>query len=169
MQESTMNRVLLIAAVIGLSVGVVPMGAASAQDQRYVGYQRGQGAGWSVEEVGPSTPAARAGLRPGDRITAIDGGPVKNFDDIMRRVNRSGRSVVVDVERASRHRRLTMVPRALTRSEREEYAAPPRRVLGIVHREQRFILRPGTGANDVYIPPPIPPEPPTPPPPMIVN
>jgi hypothetical protein len=42
----------------------------------------------------------------------------------------------------------------------DQCVSPHRRVLGIVHKERRFILRPGTGADDIYIPPPIPPEPP---------
>jgi len=56
----------------------------------------------------------------------------------------------------------------VTRAEAERYVAPHRRVIGIVRTERTFVLRPGTGANDVFIAPPIPPDPP-PPPPMIAN
>jgi hypothetical protein len=98
---------------------------------------------------------------------AIDGRAVSNINDIDGEMQRCGNLVVVDVERAGRRMRLRIAPRALTPSEAGEYTARSRRVLGIV--EQRFILRPGTGANDVYIPPPIPPDPPAPPPPITVN
>ena len=114
--------------------------------------------------LGPNTPVATAGIRPGDRIMAIDGRAVSKIDDIDREMRRGGNLVVVDVERAGRRMRLRIAPRALTPSEAEEYTAHSRRVLGVV--EQRFTLRPGTGANDVYIPPPIPPAPP---PPITVN
>ena len=88
--------------------------------------------------------------KPGDRIMAIDGRDVNNSDDIDRAMQRSGHLVVIDVERAGRRLRLKIAPRALTPSEAQEYTVRSRRMLGIV--EQRFILRPGTGANDVYIP-----------------
>ena len=112
-----MSRVLLVAAaLIALGAGLVPVRAASAHDLPYASrHQRAQAAGWGVEEVGPNTPAARAGIRPGDRITAIDGRPVNGFDDIARQVERSRHAMVVEVERAGRHIRLSVAPRALTR------------------------------------------------------
>lgn len=39
-----------------------------------------------VSQLVPHSPAAAAGLRPGDRITAINGMPVKSFLDIQREV-----------------------------------------------------------------------------------
>jgi len=154
----------LLTAVVWFSAGLIPTAAAAAQ--RHSG-DHWQGPGYAVEDVGPNTPVATAGVRPGDRIMAIDGRAVNNSDDIDREMQRSGNLVVVDVERAGRRLRLKIAPRALTRSEAEEYTARSRRVLGVV--EQRFMLRPGTGANDVYIPPPIPPDPPAPPAPITVN
>jgi len=103
------------------------------------------------------------------RIMAINGRAVNNLDDLDREIQRSGNSVVVDINRAGRRMRLGIAPRALTRSEAGEYIPRSRRILGIVHTEPRLVLRPGSGADDAYIPPPIPPEPPTPPVPMIVN
>jgi hypothetical protein len=91
---------------------------------------------------------------------AIDGRAVNNSDDIDREMQRGGNLVVIDVERAGRRMRLKIAPRTLTRSQAEEYIVRSRRVLGVV--ERRFTLRPGTGANDVYVPPPVPPEPPAP-------
>ena len=42
-----------------------------------------------VGQVMPDSAAAAAGLRPGDRIEAIDGRKVRNFEDIQRIVSRS--------------------------------------------------------------------------------
>jgi len=162
-----MVRLLTAAALIGLAAGSIASTAAAAVE-RHSGAPW-QGAGYAVEEVAPNSPVARAGVRPGDRIMAVDGRAVSNTDDLDRQVQRSGRFVVVDIERAGRRLRLRIAPRALTRSEADAYVARSRRVLGIVQTERRVILRPGTGANDLYIPPPIPPDPPPPPAPIIVN
>ena len=167
--ESVVARLLTAAVLIGLTAGLIPSGAASAARLHSGDRWHWQEQGYTVEEVGPNTPAALAGVRPGDRIMAIGGRAVNSADDIDREMQRGGNSVVVHVERAGRRLLLRIAPRALTRSEAEEYVARSRRVLGIVHTERRFILRPGTGANGVYIPPPIPPDPPAPPVPMIVN
>jgi membrane-associated protease RseP (regulator of RpoE activity) len=162
-----MAPLLIRVALVGLTAGLV-LSATPSAAQRYSG-DRGQGTGYTVEEVAPNTPAARAGLRPGDRIMTINGRAVNGTDDIDREMQHSGNLVVVDIERAGRHLRLGVAPRALTRSEAEQYTQRSRRVLGVVHTEPHFVLRPGTGANDAYIAPPVPPEPPMPPFPMIVN
>jgi membrane-associated protease RseP (regulator of RpoE activity) len=170
-----MARSLAAVVLIGLAAGLIPTGAAAAAQRHSGDHGHWQGPGYAVEDVGPNTPVATAGVRPGDRIMAIDGRAVNNSADIDRAMQRSGHLVVVDVERAGRHLRLKIAPRALTPSEAqqytqeyaEEHTVRSRRVLGVV--EQRFILRPGTGANDVYIPPPIPPDPPAPSAPIIVN
>src|ERR1700733_4638393 len=45
-------------------------------------------------------PAARAGLKPGDEITAINGEPVRNFHDVIGRVaGRPGESITVTYKR----------------------------------------------------------------------
>ncbi len=54
-----------------------------------------------VGEVQHDSPAARAGLAPGDRITALDNVPVRDFRDIARYVtSMAGRNVTVHYERA---------------------------------------------------------------------
>jgi len=161
-REHTMrSRVLsaALAAVAGV-LAIDPVGAASHNATR-------RAAGYRVEDIAANTPAARAGIRRGDRIMAIDGAPISNGEDLDRAMERSGRAVIVRVERAGRHLRLRIAPRAVTRAEADEYVAPHRRVLGIVRTEWR--LRPGTGANDIYVPPPIPIEPQIPSIPIVVN
>ncbi len=72
---------------------------------------RSQGRPPVAGHVEPGMPAARAGMRDGDRITAIDGKPVDHFSDIGARINaltgkdpvltfgilRDGRSLTVPV------------------------------------------------------------------------
>lgn len=57
-----------------------------------------------VEATLPGSPAAVAGLRHGDVVTAIDGTPIKSAADVQRRVRRAapGASLRVDVRRGAR-------------------------------------------------------------------
>jgi serine protease Do len=50
-----------------------------------------------VEQVGG--PAARAGIRPGDLITAVNGTPVKSPDDLRRQVEKAKGSIALLVRR----------------------------------------------------------------------
>jgi membrane-associated protease RseP (regulator of RpoE activity) len=160
-QERRMPGRLSIAAVLSALALAASADAACLNGAGGVGYR--------VEEIAADTPAARAGLRPGDCVIAIDRQRIASGADLDRAVARGGRSVVVRVERAGRVRQLRIVPRPLASTQAADYAPAAPRVLGIVGTERRFVLRPGTGANDIYMPPPIPPDPPQPPPPMIVN
>jgi len=64
-----------------------------------------------VAELIADYPAQRAGIKPGDRIVAIDGNPVVFWDDITRIVGASaGREVEVTVERSGSRLGLRMVP-----------------------------------------------------------
>lgn len=58
-------------------------------------------AGAVLEHVHPDTPAAKAGLRDGDRVLSIDGQPVENFADLRGRIGftRPGRTVTLKVDR----------------------------------------------------------------------
>ena len=57
-----------------------------------------------VLEVAPDSPAARAGVAPGDVITSADGEPVRNGDDLRTIVSRlsTGREVVLHLERSGK-------------------------------------------------------------------
>jgi regulator of sigma E protease len=66
-----------------------------------------------IGQVTPGGAAERAGLRAGDRITAIDAAPVKSFEDIVHRVQaRAGERVSVTYSRAGAEHttQLTIVP-----------------------------------------------------------
>jgi membrane-associated protease RseP (regulator of RpoE activity) len=60
---------------------------------------------------GAPAPAAAAGLRPGDRIVAIDGQPVSSFDQLRSVLaDRAGRRITVSYQRDGRLHTTTLVP-----------------------------------------------------------
>ena len=64
-----------------------------------------------VGEVVPGRPAARAGLEPGDTITAVAGEPVRQWYDLVERVQSAGhREVPVEVARGARHLSFEVTP-----------------------------------------------------------
>ncbi|MGZ5203173.1 MAG: RIP metalloprotease RseP, partial [Telluria sp.] len=64
-----------------------------------------------AEKVYPDGAAARAGLRQGDLITAIDGVPVADGVDLIAMVSKApGRTLQVDVQRAGQPLRLAVTP-----------------------------------------------------------
>lgn len=65
----------------------------------------------TVASVTSGSPAATAGLREGDRITAIDGKPVRAWDDLGRLVRPSaGKQLLVTIERSGTTREVTATP-----------------------------------------------------------
>jgi regulator of sigma E protease len=57
----------------------------------------------TVAEVSPGSPADLVGLRAGDRVVAVDGRPVEEFDELFTAVQDSeGTSMIVTVERDDR-------------------------------------------------------------------
>lgn len=65
-----------------------------------------------VAEVLPGSPAEQAGLRPGDRLLAVDGDPLAEWPELVQRVQSSpGRPLRLTVERAGQRLELTVTPR----------------------------------------------------------
>jgi len=67
-----------------------------------------------VDEVLAGGPAARAGLKAGDRIVAVDGVPIKDVDTLHRVLggDRIGRAVPVELLRGAHKLALSLVPAA---------------------------------------------------------
>ncbi|HEX2078739.1 MAG TPA: RIP metalloprotease RseP [Longimicrobium sp.] len=69
--------------------------------------------------VTPDDPAAKAGLRPGDRIVSVDGQRMATWDQVVERVRASaGKPLALEVQRGDGTFRATVTPRA----EREQGA-----------------------------------------------
>ncbi|OJH39459.1 RIP metalloprotease RseP [Cystobacter ferrugineus] len=67
--------------------------------------------------VDPAMPAAVAGIRPGDRITAVEGEPVRTFEDLRESfVGRFDRPVPVTIERDGQSTTLSVTPRKIVES-----------------------------------------------------
>lgn len=89
-----------------------------------------------IDTVVAESAAEKAGLRPGDRIVAIDGSPIRSFDEVQRIVVLStGSPLEIEVERAGERLTLTAVPE---RREVEDGFGGTQRVgqLGIVRSVQ---------------------------------
>ena len=67
-----------------------------------------------IGTVLPDSPAETAGIAPGDVITAIDGAPVRSFDDVIEKVGpAAGRELAISIERDGATRTITVVPSAI--------------------------------------------------------
>ncbi len=97
------------------------------------------GYGARVEEVITNTPAARAGVQPGDVIVGIDGRAIGGFPDLDSLVTASGgRPLTIDIDRSGTHVRLKASP-SLALILSPYYSVQQRWVLGVSHTEFRFI------------------------------
>jgi serine protease Do len=90
---------------IGISGGI--------EDDPAYGQRREPGA--QIGEIHPDTPAAKAGLKAGDRVIEVDGEPIETFEQLRARIGerapkdrlaltvlRAGKREVIDVELAER-------------------------------------------------------------------
>ena len=99
-----MNLVLAVALVTGMYMVRYPKMPASAQEG-VVGY------------VVPDTPAARAGIREGDRIVAMDNVQRPSWEDItIREVSSANHPVAVRIARGGREFWTTVIPKLDERS-----------------------------------------------------
>ncbi len=65
----------------------------------------------TVVQLLPGSPAERAGIRPGDRITAVAGEPVSQFYDLMRLISpRPAEATTIEIERDGTRQTLEVVP-----------------------------------------------------------
>jgi regulator of sigma E protease len=68
----------------------------------------------TLSEVAPTGAAARAGLKKGDRIVAIDGAPISQFGQVVAMVSASaGKPLRVDIERGGEALRFDVTPDAV--------------------------------------------------------
>ncbi len=67
-----------------------------------------------VGTVIAGSPAAKAGLRPGDRLVSIDGQPLSSWDDVVSTIRASaGRRIHLAVERGGRAITVSLIPEAI--------------------------------------------------------
>jgi membrane-associated protease RseP (regulator of RpoE activity) len=109
-----MNRVLLTGTTLLTLVGAgMPESAAHKHATRYdpAPVQQGWfGPGALIDEVDANSPAARAGMRRGDRIVAIDGRPINGILDVNPFVEGGGRPLTVDIVRGGTRLRIRVSP-----------------------------------------------------------
>ena len=66
-----------------------------------------------VGQVAPGSPAAQAGILPGDRLLEVNGSPVNSFQDMAARINPNrGTEVDLLIRRDGREQQLRLVPRS---------------------------------------------------------
>jgi membrane-associated protease RseP (regulator of RpoE activity) len=151
-----MNRILATGAALLTLIGAVPANAAhkhTTRDPRAPVQQQWIGAGALIDDVDSNSPAARAGMRPGDRIVGINGSPINSQNDVDPFLAQGGRAITIDVKRDGAVVRLR--------------ATPQHGMLGYSYTKYPFC--PGgnyCGSSDPQ-PPPYIPDPPIPTPPYI--
>lgn len=71
-----------------------------------------------VGQILPNSPAATAGLKPGDRILSVNARPVGNWNDLRRQIqDRIGVPLHLSVQRAGQALSLTIVPKSMMGSD----------------------------------------------------
>ena len=98
-----------------------------------------------IGSVEPGLPAAEAGVRPGDYVRAVDGEPVRTFDEVKSQLQpRYGRPVVLTVERNGQPLTIELTPTKTVESNPIETV--PRGMIGISPVTRPPILGVPTGS-----------------------
>ena len=84
-------------------------------NQSNLGFKVNQSQGVLIVEVAPNSPAARAGLRPGNIITEIKGVPIQNADQVQEQVEATslGNTIEIKINRNGLNQTLTVKPEQL--------------------------------------------------------
>lgn len=86
----------------------------------------------TLDTVSPDRPAGVAGLRVGDKVVAINGSPITDWEQVREVISTSkGEQLVVDVERSGQQRSLTVNPVYGRTAEEAEQGIPKRWMVGI--------------------------------------
>jgi regulator of sigma E protease len=66
-----------------------------------------------IGEVRPGMPAAEAGLRPGDRVAALNGQPIQTWDELAEAISsRAGEAITLTIEREGSRLDVSVTPQA---------------------------------------------------------
>lgn len=100
---------------IGVQMAELTPELRSQINQSNLGFQVSQDRGIVILKVLPNTPAARAGLRPGDVIVSVNGETVENVGQIQQQVDATGinNTMQITVNRNGNTQQLTVRPEAL--------------------------------------------------------
>ena len=84
-------------------------------NQNNLGFKVNQDQGILIVDVGRNSPATRAGLRPGDIITQVNGVQIQNADQVQDSVEATplGKTIQIEVKRNGLTQQLTVRPEQL--------------------------------------------------------
>lgn len=116
-------QILIMGPVMNVLLALVVMTVVLYQGAEVPAYEQAPPV---VGSVTPGSPAARAGIRPGDRIVSIEGREVPTWERVFMQVMpRAGREIEVVIERQGERRVLGIVPDAQTRFEMGDIGVLP--------------------------------------------
>lgn len=114
-------------------------------NSNFLGYPRAEA---KIEEVGPGTPAAKAGMKAGDLIVAMDGTPVAAWGQLVDKVHESdGHTIDFLVERGGRKLAFPIKPQQVPNADGQQVWQ-----IGILNSVKELYQRQGfaTSAKEAY-------------------